>query len=132
MPQSEFIPDCHDLYRRVLPIQHNRTTGKFVAAAFTLRKKKREKALSVNWSKYITAEETSVDPNPLYLGRRFYVGALQAKVPRKHGLRVVHTPKEKNDPHSSIKGKKLIDSPFEMAEILAENCRPLITSTHLK
>lgn len=131
MQQSERIPDDHDLYRRALPQQYNKTTGKFAAAVFTLRKKDEPlKALSVDWSKYTTPEKACVDPNPNYGGRRLFVGALKAKIPREQDLEVVHTPSRSNPAHSSIRGQKLIDSHSRLlvADILAEKCRPLITS----
>ncbi len=132
MQQSECIPDNHDLYRRALPIQYNKTTGKFTTAAFTLRKKeiRRGLGLSVNWSEYSTPEETSVDPHPDYGGRRLFVGALKARIPRQQDLKVVHSPNPDNPAHSLIRGQRLIDSSsrFLVADILAENCRPLITS----
>lgn len=132
MQQSEYIPNDDDLYRRALPIQYNKTTGKFTTAAFTLRKKeiRRGLGLSVNWSEYSTPEETSVDPNPNYGGRKLFVGAIKAKIPREQDLEVAHTPSRSNPAHSSIRGQRLIDSPsrFLVADILAENCRPLITS----
>ncbi|TKJ48019.1 hypothetical protein CEE34_00895 [Candidatus Aerophobetes bacterium Ae_b3a] len=131
MQQSEYIPDNHDLYRRALPIQYNKTTGKFTPATFTLRKKeiRRGLGLSVNWSEYSTPEETSVDPHPNYGGRRLLVGALKARIPRQQDLKVVHTPNLDNPAHSEIRGRRLIDSHSRLlvADILAENCRPLIT-----
>lgn len=127
MQQSEYIPHNHDLYRRALPIQCSKTTGRLTAAAFKLRKT--EDKLSVNWSKYTTPEETSVDPNPIFEGRILFVGAIQAKIPREQDLEVLHTPGRNNRAHSSIKGKRLIDSRLEIADILAENCRTLITPT---
>jgi len=125
MQQSEYIPDNHDLYRRALPIQCSKTTGRLTTAAFKLRKT--EKKLSVNWSKYTTPEETSVDPNPKFRGRILFVGAIKAKIPREQDLEVLHTPTQTNRAHSSIKGQKLIHSHLEIADILAENCRTLIT-----
>jgi len=126
MWKHEFIPDGDDLYRRAFPNQYNRKTGRFSLAVFLLRKGERE--LSVDWSEYITAEEASVDPNPNYSGRKFYVGALYAKVPRHQELEVIHAPAQKNRAHSLITGQRLINSKYEVADILAENCRPLITS----
>ena len=125
MYKREFIPDGHNLYRRAYPAQYNPKTGRFSTVVFTLRKKEKAlKALSVDWSKYTTPEEACVDP----YGRKFYLGALQAKVPREHGLEVVHTPTSGNCAHSSIRGQKLIDSRrLLIADILAENCRPVIT-----
>lgn len=129
MQQSECIPDDHDLYRRALPKQYNKTTGKFTTAAFTLRKKEEsKKALSVDWSEYTTPEKACVDPNPHYGGRRLFLGAIKAKIPRDQDLEVVHTPSRSNPAHSLIRGQKLIDSPLLIADILAENCRPLITN----
>jgi len=132
MQQSKYIPDDHDLYRRALPNQYNKTTGKFTTAAFTLRKKERRHSpgLSVDWSEYTTPEKTSVDPNPNYGGRRLFVGALKARIPRQQDLKVVHTPNQDNPAHSLIRGQRLIDSHSRLlvADILAENCRPLITS----
>lgn len=126
MQQSEYIPDNHDLYRRALPIQCDKRTGRLTTAAFKLRKT--EEKLSVNWSKYTTPEETSVDPNPKFGGRILFVGAIEAKIPREQDLAVLHTPSQSNPAHSSIRGQGLIDSHSRLlvADILAENCRTLI------
>jgi len=130
MQQSECIPNDDDLYRRALPIQCDKRTGKFTTAAFTLRKKeiRRGLGLSVNWSEYSTPEETSVDPNPNYGGRKLFVGAIKAKIPREQDLEVLHTPSQSNPAHSSIRGQGLVDSHSRLlvADILAENCRTLI------
>lgn len=123
MKKCESIPDDDDLYRRAYPKHYNEKTGRFSLAVFLLRKG--EKGLSVNWSKYSTSEETSLDPKTQ---KRFYVGALYAKVPRHEELEVVHAPARKNRAYSLITGQRLIDSNYEVADILAENCRPLITS----
>lgn len=72
MWKREYIPDGHDLFRRACPGQCHRKTGRFSGAAFKLRIKKGEEALSVSWSKHTTAEKASVDPQ----GRKFYVGAI--------------------------------------------------------
>jgi len=125
MWKREFIPDDDDLYRRIHPRDYNRKTGRISPGAFILRKRKGERALSTNWSKYTTPQKTSLDPNT---GRRFYVGALCVEVPRHQELEVIHTPTRKNRGHSSITGQRLIDSNFLIADILAENCRPVITS----
>lgn len=123
MWKREFIPDDEDLYRRAYPNQYNKKTRRFSPVVFKLRKKEEiSKALSVDWSKHTTPNKACVDP----YGKKFYLGALYAKVPRRHGLEVVHTP-TRNPAHSSIKGQKLIDSPLLIADILAEKCRPIIT-----
>jgi len=127
MQQSEYIPDNHDLYRRALPIQCSKRTGRLTAAAFKLRKT--EDKLSVNWSKYTTPEETSVDPNPIFRDRILFVGAIEAKIPREQDLEVKHTPSQCNPAHNSIRGQNLIDFPLLIADILSENCRTLITPT---
>ena len=125
MWKGEFIPDEDDLYRRVPKDQYNEKTGKISSGAFMLREDKNEKALSFNWSKYSTPEESSMCP---ITANRYYLGALYAKVPRDEQLEVVHAPSKKNRAHSRITGQRLIESNYEVADILAENCRPLITS----
>lgn len=123
--KCEFIPDSGELYRRAYPKHYNKRTGKFIAAAFKLRtKEKLLKSLSVDWSDYTTPEKACVDR----YGTKFYLGALYARVPRRHGLEVIYTPNEENPAHSEIMGQKLIDSPLLIGDILAENCKPIITS----
>lgn len=125
MWKREFIPDEDDLYRRVPKDQYDEKMGKVSSGAFMLREDKNEKALSVNWSKWTTPEESSVCP---ITGNRYYLGALYAEVPRHQGLEVIHAPSRKNRAHSLITGQRLIDSNFLIADILAENCRPLIAN----
>ncbi len=129
MQQREQIPDNADLFRRIVPEHYDKSHGKFVAVAFIVRPRDRGK-LSVNWCKYATPKETSVDPNPRYGGRRLFVGELKARIPRQQELEVLHAPNEGNPAHSVIKGRKLVDphSRLEVAAILADSCRPLITS----
>ncbi len=123
--KREFIPDGEDLYRRAYPNQYDKKTRRFSTGVFKLRRKEKLlKALSVDRSTHTTAEKACVDP----YGKKFYLGALYAKVPRRHGLEVIYTPNVGNPAHSSIIGQKLIDSPLLIADILAEKCRPVITS----
>lgn len=111
------------------PQHYDEKRGKFGAAAFKVREIDRGK-LSVNWCRYATPQETSVDPNKKYKGRRLFVGALKARIPRQQELEVLHAPHVNNPAHSVIKGRRLVDlqSRLEVATILADNCRPLITS----
>jgi len=123
----EKIPDESDLYRRFPKKQYDEKKGKVSFGAFMLRRHLNEEALSVDWSNWSTPEKSSVDSNT---GRRYYLGALYAKVPRHQGLKVIHAPSRDNRAHSKIAGQRLIDesSRLLVADILAENCRPLITS----
>jgi len=124
--KKEIIPDEDDLYRRIHHLQYDRKRNKISAAVFQV--KRNEKALSVNWSKYSTPEETSIDP--VHKGK-FYVGGILAKIPRQHELDVVHAPGKrfKNRAHSTIVGRKLLEeeTKYEISTILADNCRPIIT-----
>ena len=120
--KKDFIPDNDDLYRRVLPLQFNPKKGKFTAPSFMLRND--ENGLSVNWERYSTPEESAICP--VKPGKKYYVGGLYAKIPRNEQLEVNHEPTRNNKSHSLIIGKRLIESKYEVAEVLAENCRPLI------
>lgn len=122
-PKREFIPDESNLYRRIPPNQYNEKKGKFSAPAFILRKN--EEGLSLNWSKYSTPQKTAKCPRT---GKKFYVGALYAKVPRQQELDVIHEPGKKNPSHSLIIGQKLFDCSYEAGEFLAENYKPIITA----
>lgn len=85
----------------------------------------REKALSVNWQKYATAEQTSYDPRSR---KKYCVSSIMARVPRALKLEVIHTPSKKNRAHSAICGDDLLDDQkkYLIAGDLADACEPII------
>ena len=91
------ISDEEALFRRIHPVHLNREEGTVSSAAFRGRD---SYALSVDWEKHTTPEET-VKKHPEHS-----VASLKAKVPRRIGQKVEHTPSRRNKAHSSIIGKK--------------------------
>lgn len=123
--RKEIIPDNDLVYRRMCKDWYNPKKNKFTDTAFLVRINKNEKYLSVNWSKYISAENASFDRNTK---RKFGVGALKAEIPRSESLEVIHKPYFRNPSYSGIIGEKLLDeqSAYEVAGVLADKCVPII------
>jgi len=121
----EIIPDNDKLFRRIHISLYNEKKRKFSEPAFMVRDRRNEKALSVNWEKYASAEQTSYDP---YTKKNFCVGGIIARIPRKLNLEVIHKPTRNNIAHSIISGNDLLDNQkrYEIAGHLADACEPLI------
>jgi hypothetical protein len=124
--EAETIPDDSNLFRRVHPALFNPKTRKFAEGAFLVRPKKNEKALSVNWEKYATAEQTSYDD--IKTKKYYCVGSILARIPRTLNLEVIHKPNKDNQAHSVICGDDLLDSQksYVIAGNLVEECEPII------
>jgi hypothetical protein len=123
--ESQNIPSDDDLYRRTTPAMYDSKTEKFGPGAYELRRKIKEEAYSVEWEKFSNPEKASVSK-----GKKYLVAGLYARIPRSQQLQVNHTPSLSNDAHSSIEGERLKDpkTEYEIALILAEESRPLITA----
>lgn len=102
---AEDIPDNDRLYRRIPPVWYNKEEDRVTSAAF------KDLNMSVNWEKYITAE------NAVRKYPEHRLSALIAKVPRSKSLEVKHTPSRLIRSHSSIIGKKT----ESIARFLAQN-----------
>ena len=89
----EYIPDEHQLYRRIHP-QHLKKTGEISSATFIGEK------VSVDWEKYTTLNETlrGWPDNQL--------ASILAGIPRQKDQEVKHDPVKGNQAHSLIIGHK--------------------------
>lgn len=123
--KTEIIPDNNVLFRRATKYDINPRTRKLTETAFMIRAEKGEKALSVNWEKYATAQESAWSG-----GQKYCVGGIKALVPRNLSLDVVHKPSKRNKAHSLICGDDLLEREknYELAGYLAEACELLIST----
>ena len=122
--KENILPD-NELYRRLPRGNYNSRRERFSSSAFKLRKKEKSlAAISVNWDRHSTPENSSICPRTK---QQYDVGAIKACIPIREGLEVVHKPSNNmfypNQAHSLIRGKRLVDSELEITEIFAKNCR---------
>jgi hypothetical protein len=123
--KPKFIPDADSLYRRIPPEYYDKRKNRILPPAFRLRQRQRikEKGLSVNWEKYSSPAKTAKDPKS---SRKFFVGAIRAKIPRNEYLEVNHKP-TKNPAHSLIEGERLFNDKLSVSDALSQQCLPVIT-----
>ncbi len=124
--KKEYIPDYDFLFRRSSCETFDKKGFRFTAPTFMVRKDRGEKAISTNWSKYSTPEQTSICP---ITNKQYLVGKFQADIPRNIKLTVNHAPSKFNFAHSTISGEQLLNDlkAYEVAAYLAEQCIPVIT-----